>query len=139
MYIEGKKLKTNSIKKFPKFPKLKKKFKKIHTNLPDLLSKLSAKNNIEKFIHLSSLGIEKSIDSNYATSKLEGENKIKNNFNRSVILKPSVVYSASGTEEGSDEDIQMLRSKEYQTNPDEKGQSNKIHRNCQRLSRTSRC
>ena len=27
-------------------------FKKIHTNLPDLLSKLSAKNNIEKFIHL---------------------------------------------------------------------------------------
>ena len=68
-------------------------FKKIHTNLPDLLSKLAAKNNIEKFIHLSSLGIEKSIDSNYALSKLEGENKIKNNFERSVILKPSVVYS----------------------------------------------
>ena len=68
-------------------------FKKIHTNLPDLLSKLSAKNNIEKFIHLSSLGIEKSINSNYASSKLEGENKIKNNFERSVILKPSVVYS----------------------------------------------
>ena len=68
-------------------------FKKIHTNLPDLLSKLAAKNNIEKFIHLSSLGIEKSIDSNYALSKLEGENKIKNNFEKSVILKPSVVYS----------------------------------------------
>ncbi len=68
-------------------------FRKIHTHLPDVLSKLAAKNNIEKFIHLSSLGIEKSIDSNYATSKLEGENKVKDNFKRSIILKPSVVYS----------------------------------------------
>ncbi|SVD74023.1 uncharacterized protein METZ01_LOCUS426877, partial [marine metagenome] len=44
-------------------------------------------------IHLSSLGIEKSLDSNYAISKLEGENKIKNNFDRVVVLKPSIVYS----------------------------------------------
>jgi Predicted nucleoside-diphosphate-sugar epimerases len=75
------------------FEKKKNFFKNIHTDFPDLLSKLSAKKNIEKLIHLSSLGIEKSINSNYAISKLEGENKIKNNFNRSVILKPSVVYS----------------------------------------------
>ncbi len=68
-------------------------FRKIHTDLPDLLSKLAAKNNIEKFIHVSSLGIEKSIDSIYAASKLEGENKIKINFERSTILKPSIVYS----------------------------------------------
>ena len=68
-------------------------FKKIHTDLPDLLSKLAAKNNIEKFIHLSSLGIEKSTDSNYAMSKLDGENKIRNNFKKSIILKPSLVYS----------------------------------------------
>jgi len=75
------------------FEKEKNFFKKIHTDFPDLLSKLSAKKNIEKFIHLSSLGIEKSLDSNYAISKLEGENKIKNNFDRSVVLKPSIVYS----------------------------------------------
>ena len=68
-------------------------FKKIHTDFPDLLSKLAAKKNIEKLIHLSSLGIEKSLDSKYAISKLEGENKIKNNFERSTILKPSIVYS----------------------------------------------
>ena len=68
-------------------------FKKIHTDFPDLLSKLSAKKNIEKLIHLSSLGIEKSLDSKYAISKLEGENKIKNNFERYTILKPSIVYS----------------------------------------------
>ena len=68
-------------------------FKNIHTDFPDLLSKLSAKKNIEKLIHISSLGIEKSLDSNYAISKLEGENKIKNNFDRVVVLKPSIVYS----------------------------------------------
>ena len=75
------------------YEKKKNFFKKIHTDLPDLLSKLASKNNIEKFVHLSSLGIEKSIDSNYAASKLEGENKIKNNFKKGVILKPSIVYS----------------------------------------------
>jgi len=75
------------------FEKKKFFFKNIHTDLPDLLSKLSAEKNIEKFIHISSLGIENSNDSKYAISKLEGENKIKNNFKRSVVLKPSLVYS----------------------------------------------
>ncbi len=75
------------------FEKRKNLFKNIHTDFPDLLSKLSAKQNIEKLIHISSLGIEKSLDSNYAISKLDGENKIKNNFDRAVVLKPSIVYS----------------------------------------------
>ena len=75
------------------FEKRKNYFKNIHTDFPELLSKLSAKNNIEKLIHLSSLGIEKSLDSKYAISKLDGENKVKNNFDRAVVLKPSIVYS----------------------------------------------
>lgn len=75
------------------FEKRKNYFKNIHTDFPNLLSKLSAKKNIEKLIHLSSLGVEKSLDSNYAVSKLEGENIVKNNFDRVVILKPSIVYS----------------------------------------------
>ena len=75
------------------FEKKKNLFKNIHIEFPDLLSKLSAKKNIEKLIHLSSLGIEKCLDSKYATSKLEGENKIKKNFERAVVLKPSIVYS----------------------------------------------
>ena len=71
----------------------KQKFKSIHTDLPDMLSKVAKKFKIEKFIHLSSLGIEKAIDSKYAISKLEGEKKIKKNFDKFVILKPSIVYS----------------------------------------------
>ena len=68
-------------------------FKLIHTDLPDLLSQKANKLNIEKFIHISALGIEKAIDSKYAKSKLDGENKIRKNFVNSIILKPSLVYS----------------------------------------------
>ncbi len=75
------------------FEKRKNLFRNIHTDLPDLLSKYASEENIEKFIHISSLGIENSKDSKYAISKIEGENKIKNNFSRAVILKPSIVYS----------------------------------------------
>ncbi len=75
------------------FEKRKNLFRNIHTDLPDLLSKYAYEENIEKFIHISSLGIENSKDSKYAISKIEGENKIKNNFSRAVILKPSIVYS----------------------------------------------
>jgi len=68
-------------------------FKIIHSDFPYLLSKICKEYNIKQFIHLSSLGIDKVKDSNYAKSKLEGEINIKNNFSNSVILRPSVVYS----------------------------------------------
>ena len=68
-------------------------FNLIHSDLPNLLSKKANKFKIEKFIHLSSLGVEKALDSKYARSKLDGEKKILENFKRSIILKPSIVYS----------------------------------------------
>ena len=68
-------------------------FKTIHTDLPNMLSSIANKYKIEKFVHLSSLGIENSLDSKYAASKLEGEIKIKKNFKNSIIVKPSIVYS----------------------------------------------
>ena len=68
-------------------------FKIIHSDFPYLLSKICKECKIKQFIHLSSLGIEKVKDSEYAKSKLEGEVNIKNNFSNSVILRPSVVYS----------------------------------------------
>lgn len=58
-----------------------------------MLSEKASKFNIDKFIHLSSLGIENAKDSMYALSKLNGEKKIIKNFKRSIILKPSIVYS----------------------------------------------
>ncbi len=68
-------------------------FENIHSNFPYLISKISSENNIDQFIHLSSLGIENSIDSQYASSKLQGEKNIKKNYPKALILRPSVVYS----------------------------------------------
>ena len=70
----------------------KQKFENIHVNFPDLLSKICSDLKIEKFIHISALGIDKNINSKYMQSKLMGEKKILNNFNNSIILRPSIVY-----------------------------------------------
>ena len=68
-------------------------FENIHSNFPYLISKICSENNIEQLIHLSSLGIENAIDSQYASTKLQGEKNIKKNYPKALILRPSVVYS----------------------------------------------
>ena len=70
-------------------------FKNIHTVFPTLLAKLCKKYNLKHFIHLSALGVNEAVDSKYAISKLEGEKGILNNFTKSTILRPSVVFSNS--------------------------------------------
>ncbi len=75
------------------YEKKQNQFNLIHSDLPSLLSKLASKNSLDQFIHLSALGIESASDSNYAISKLSGEKKVRNNFSKSIILKPSIVYS----------------------------------------------
>ena len=73
--------------------KNKSSFHTIHTELPQVLAQLSKKNNLKQFVHLSALGIENALNSKYALSKFNGENKIKKIFSNYVILKPSIIYS----------------------------------------------
>jgi len=68
-------------------------FKNIHSVFPSILAKLCKEYKVQQFIHLSALGINDAIDSDYAKSKLDGEVNIKKNFPLSTILRPSVVYS----------------------------------------------
>ena len=68
-------------------------FKNIHTIFPTLLAKLCKEYDLAKFIHLSALGINLAVYSNYAKSKLEGEVNILKNFPKANILRPSIVYS----------------------------------------------
>ena len=68
-------------------------FKNIHSILPSLLAKLCKEYNLKHFIHLSALGINDAKDSQYAKSKLDGENNVLKNFPLATILRPSVVYS----------------------------------------------
>ena len=75
------------------YEKKKNSFKNIHTLFPLLLAKLCKQNNLRHLIHLSALGVNEAVDSDYAKSKLEGEKEILKNFPLSTILRPSVVYS----------------------------------------------
>ena len=68
-------------------------FKNIHSIFPSILAKLCKEYKVEQFIHLSALGINNAVDSDYAKSKLEGESNIQKNFPLATILRPSVVYS----------------------------------------------
>ena len=77
------------------YEKKKDHFKLIHSDLPALLSKIASKKSIDQFVHLSALGIENATDSLYALSKLDGEKKVRENFPKSIILKPSIVYSVN--------------------------------------------
>ncbi len=68
-------------------------FRNIHTIFPSLLSKLSKEYKLKHFIHLSALGINEATDSDYAKSKLEGEERILKYFPLATIIRPSIVYS----------------------------------------------
>ena len=68
-------------------------FENIHSLFPSILSKLCKEYNLQKFIHVSALGVSEAKDSNYAKSKLEGEKKVLDNFSLATILRPSIVYS----------------------------------------------
>ena len=68
-------------------------FKNIHSIFPSILAKLCKEYKVKQFIHLSALGINDAVDSEYAKSKLEGEINIQKQFPLAIILRPSVVYS----------------------------------------------
>ena len=70
----------------------KQKFENIHSKFPELLSKLCNEHGIEKFIHLSALGVNEDVKSMYMRTKLQGEKNILNNFDNSIILRPSIVF-----------------------------------------------
>jgi len=76
---------------------LEKDFFKVHSDLPELISKLCAENKkIKKFIHVSACGASKNSKSAYQQSKYLGEERVLNNFSSSVIIRPSLVV---GTED----------------------------------------
>ena len=58
-----------------------------------MISRYASTYKLIKFVHLSALGIEDAKDSIYAQSKLKGEKEILSNFNKAVIVRPSIVYS----------------------------------------------
>ena len=73
------------------FENRKQKFTKIHSDIPDIISRLCEKHKVKKYIHVSAIGANKDSKSAYQRSKFAGEEKSLMNFKNSVIIRPSVV------------------------------------------------
>ena len=67
------------------------KFHSIHVDIPESIAKLCSQSNVKKFIHVSAIGANKDSKSNYQQSKFLGEEKALNIFDKTVIIRPSVV------------------------------------------------
>ena len=70
------------------------KFNYVHIEIPKTIAKVVKKLNIKSFIHLSALGVDKNIKSDYAKSKFLGEKEIKSIFPNVIIIRPSVVFGS---------------------------------------------
>ncbi len=66
-------------------------FNKVHAQIPGMIAQACAKSNVERFVHISALGIDIS-NARYAASKRAGEKKIREFFPESIILRPSLVF-----------------------------------------------
>lgn len=66
-------------------------FHKIHTELPARIAAVCAKEGVERFVHISALGVDKA-SSKYAKSKLAGEEEVLKAFPKATILRPSVIF-----------------------------------------------
>ncbi len=72
----------------------KQKFFNIHTKIPEAVAKICSEADVKKFIHLSAIGANEKSNSLYQKSKFQGEIKALENFNKTVIIRPSVVCGA---------------------------------------------
>ena len=72
----------------------KQKFFKIHSDLPESIAKICSRSNVKKFIHTSALGASAESKSKYQRSKFLGEEKSLESFDKTVIIRPSVVVSS---------------------------------------------
>ncbi len=82
----------------------KQKFYNIHSKIPEAVAKICSKTDVKKFIHVSAIGANKDSKSLYQKSKHLGEINAINNFNKTVVVRPSVVC-------GSEDNFTNLFSK----------------------------
>jgi uncharacterized protein YbjT (DUF2867 family) len=67
-------------------------FKRYHSELSKKISEKCQEFNVQYFVHLSALALEKAKKSKYAKSKLEAEKSILENFPKITILRPSIIF-----------------------------------------------
>ena len=86
------------------FETRKQKFYNIHSKIPETIAKICNESDVKKFIHVSAIGANENSKSLYQKSKYSGEINALKNFNKTVIMRPSVVC-------GSEDNFTNLFSK----------------------------
>ncbi len=67
-------------------------FKNIHSELPEKIGSICKNKNIEKLIHVSSLGASLNSKSVYSRTKAEGERRMLKHFPKAIIFRPSIIF-----------------------------------------------
>ncbi len=89
--IPGSKLVINCIAG-PLNETAKKQFKRYYVEAPALIAEQCSKLGVEKFIHISSVGVDRKSMSIYSSSKARGEENIKRIFTNTIIIRPSLIF-----------------------------------------------
>lgn len=69
-------------------------FSRLHAQGAERLAFAAHIAGVQRFIHISALGVDKAQNSAYARSKLNGEKAVQAAFPNATILRPSVVFGA---------------------------------------------
>jgi len=66
-------------------------FERAHVDIPEAIAKASAEAGVQSLVHISALAVERGT-SQYAKSKVKGEQAVLASFPNASILRPSVVF-----------------------------------------------
>lgn len=66
-------------------------FARAHIDIPTIIAKACKKQGVQRFVHISALGVDAST-SKYAKTKRDGEDAVMKAFPSTTILRPSVIF-----------------------------------------------
>jgi NADH dehydrogenase len=67
-------------------------FQKVHVDYVNALLELAKESGIERFIHMSALGAAENSDSEYFSTKYEGESLVRNSGLKWTVFRPSLIF-----------------------------------------------
>ena len=67
-------------------------FQKVHVDYVNTMLELAKENGIDRFIHMSALGASENSDSEYFSTKYEGESLVKNSGLKWTVFRPSLIF-----------------------------------------------
>jgi uncharacterized protein YbjT (DUF2867 family) len=64
----------------------------VHHQAPKMIAETVLQKKLQKFIHVSALGIDHALDCSYAQTKLAGEQAARQIFNCTTLIRPSLMF-----------------------------------------------